>query len=119
MDAEVAAVLEAHRRVTTAGAVQRGRSVVLQVAGAEQHQRHRDDRRRAPLDELVDRGVEVGSGQLDEATADREFGRLVAHRGRKVPVLGHAGRRAAPVPDEEQRRVVSHGHGREPSWPWR
>src|SRR5438045_2366946 len=71
-NAAVARGRELGRRMTGAGAVQRIGSVVLQVAGTEQHARHRNHRGGAPRDQVVDGGVQVGLRELDEAAAHVE-----------------------------------------------
>ena len=54
VDPEVAAHAEAHAGVALAGAGERGGAVVLEVAGGEQDERHRDDVGLPALDEAVD-----------------------------------------------------------------
>src|SRR5438270_738202 len=90
---------------TAMRAAPRRRAVVLEMAGAEEEQRHGDDRRRPAGDEAVDGVVEVRLGQLDEAATHVEGRRLTADDAGELPVLGRPGGRPAPVADEQERRV--------------
>ena len=110
IDAEVAAHAEAHVGVALAGARERGRPVVLEVPGGEQHERHRDDVGEPALDEAVDGEVGERLGHLDEAEVDRQLARDLADGPRQRPELLDAVGVAAAVADDEQRRRLVDAH---------
>ena len=103
IDAEVAAHAEAHVRMALAGPGERGRPVVLEVPGGQQHERHRDDVGETALDEAVDGEVGERLGHLDEAEVDRQLPGDLADRPRQRPELLDAVGVAAAVADDEQR----------------
>ena len=103
VDAEVAPHPEAHVGMALAGARQRGRAVVLEVPGREQHERHRHDVAQPALDEAVDGEVGERLGHLDEAEVDGQWSGDLADRARERPELLDAVGVAAAVADDEQR----------------
>ncbi len=108
VDAEVAGHAETHAGVALAGPGQRGRPVVLEVPGGEQHERHRDDVGLPALDETVDGQIGQRLGHLDEAEVDRELSGDLADGPRQRPELLDAIGVAAAVADDEQGRRLIH-----------
>ena len=100
----------AHVGVALAGAGERGRPVVLEVPGGQQHERHRDDVGEAALDEPVDGEVGERLGHLDEPEVDRQLAGDLADGPRQRPELLDAVGVAAAVADDEQRRRLVHMH---------
>ena len=100
----------AHAGVALAGPREGGRSVVLEVPGGEQHERHRDDVGEAALDEAVEGEVGERLGHLDEAEADRQVAGDLADGPRERPELLDAVGVAAAVADDEQGRRLVHSN---------
>ena len=90
MDPEIAREAEPHRRVASPSPSQHRRTVVLQVAGAEQHDRDDDDIGGPAGNEGVESGVDGGFSQLEDPDAD-EAGRHQALDGGHQPVELDAG----------------------------
>ena len=108
IDAEVAAHPERDAGMPRAGARERGRPVVLEMPGGEQHERDRDDVGVPARDQLVDPGVDQRLGELDEPEPDRQIGGGLAHVLGERPELLEPVGVAAAVADDEQRGAHSH-----------
>jgi len=70
VDPKIAREAEPRRRVASPRPSQHRRAVVLQVAGAEQHDRYDDDIGGAAGNKGIESGVDGGFSQLEDPDAD-------------------------------------------------
>jgi len=101
VDPEIACEAELHRRVAASRPSQHRWTVVLEVAGAEQHDGDDDDIGGPAGNEGVESGIDGGFSQLEEPEAD-EAGRHQALDGGYQPVEFDGGPRITTAMTEDE-----------------
>ncbi len=102
VDPKIACEAEPHRRVASPRPSQHRRAVVLQVAGAEQHDRDDDDIGGPAGDEGVESGVDRGFSQLEDPDANGGGWHQGPDEGHQPVELGAGPGITTAVPEDEQ-----------------